>query len=137
MPHHIVTAEEMLLAGMSLLLKEKMIQRRCSRTHLRTFLDHFGVRASTACSIYEDLQTKLDVIHTKEGVKWFLISLYYLKNYPKEHQIESTFGINEKYGSKQCWKWIKLMQTLKDIKIIMPPQHHYLSQVKSSQVKGG
>ena len=120
MPHHIVTTQEMLSAGVTLLLEEKQLKRRCFSTHLKMFLDHFGVRASTACSIYEDLQIKLGVVHNNESIKWFLISLHYMKNYPKEHQLESTFGINKKYGSKQCWYWIKRVQALKTEKIVMP-----------------
>ena len=120
MPHQIVTALEMLSAGLTLLLEEKIIQRRCQNTHLKTFTDHFGVRASTACSVYEDLQVKLAVVHNDESIKWFLLSLYYLKNYPKEHQLDSTFGVNEKYGSQLCWRWIKCIQALKSAKIVMP-----------------
>jgi hypothetical protein len=55
MPHQIVTALEMLSVGLMLLLEEKIIQRRCQNTNLKTFIDYFGVRASTACSVYEDL----------------------------------------------------------------------------------
>jgi hypothetical protein len=120
MAHHIVTAQEMLSAGVTLLLEEKTVNRRCVNSHLKTFLDHFGVRASTACSIYEDLQVKVGVVHNNESIKWFLISLYYLKNYPKEHQLESTFNINEKYGSKKCWQWIKDVQALQHVKVVMP-----------------
>jgi hypothetical protein len=64
MAHHIVTAQEMLSAGVTLLLEEKTVNRRCVNSHLKTFLDHFGVRASTACSIYEDLQVKVGVVTT-------------------------------------------------------------------------
>lgn len=110
----------MLSAGVTLLLEEKTVNRRCVNSHVKTFLDHFGVRASTACSIYEDLQVKVGVVHNNESIKWFLISLYYLKNYPKEHQLESTFNINEKYGSKKCWQWIKDVQALQHVKVVMP-----------------
>ena len=120
MPHHIVTAQEMLVAGVTLLLEEKIIQRRCARSHLKTFINNFGVRASTACSVYEDLQINSVVVHSNVSIKWFLMSLYYLKNYPKEHQLEATFGVNEKYGSEQCWNWIKNVRSLKTTKIVMP-----------------
>jgi hypothetical protein len=69
MPHQIVTALEMLSAELTLLLEEKIIQRRCQSTHLKTFVDHFGVRASTACSVYEDLQVKLAVVQNDESIK--------------------------------------------------------------------
>jgi hypothetical protein len=43
-----------------------------------------------------------------------------LKNYPKKHQLEYTFGINEECGSQLCWRWIKYTQALRSAKIVVP-----------------
>jgi hypothetical protein len=99
-----VTALEMLSARLTLLFGGEDYPQEMSEHPFEDIHRLFGVRASTACSVSEDLQVKLAVVHNDENIKWFLLSLYYLKNYPKEHQLESTFGVNEKYGSEFCWR---------------------------------
>lgn len=53
-------------------------------------------------------------------VRYYLLSLYFLKNYPKESQIEATFDWSQKWARDRYWFWVKKIQTLKSEKIIFP-----------------
>ena len=122
---HIVTATEMLLEGLRLLFDEKVVDRRGATSKIKNFVDNFGMKPTTACYVYEDLQSQYlnsttETLGSKLDMQWFLRAVFYLRNYPKEHQLESTFGLNEKYASRYCWEWIRRIQGLKSLKIKLP-----------------
>lgn len=124
---HIVTAVEMLREGLLLLIEEKVIIRRSINSQMKTFIDNFGMKPTTACMVYEDLQVKHlnsnPTLGSELDLQWFLRSVFYLRNYPKEHQLESIFGLNEKYASRYCWEWISRIQGLASQKIKLPENH--------------
>jgi hypothetical protein len=82
------------------------------------------MKPTTACIVYEDLQMKLMNTTTTLGseldMQWFLRSLFYLRNNQKEHQLESIFGLNEKYASRHCWEMIHHIQGLASQKKKIP-----------------
>ena len=83
---HIVTSDEMLAIGIHLFYTEDRIGRAGQETNVGRFMEKFGVAPVTACSVYEDIQriqARKDL--TDLDLKFFLIALYYLKNYPKYH----------------------------------------------------
>ena len=55
---HIVTVDEMLHVGVTLLYSEQRAKRAKVTTNIERFLESFGVTPQSACNVYEDLQTK-------------------------------------------------------------------------------
>ena len=109
---HVVTAAEMLQAGLELLYTKARIQRvKNHRTNITRFNIKFGVMPATACTIYEDLQ-KTTVVEAKitkpdhKALTQFLISLYFLRKYPTEDVIESTFDFSPRYASRKIWEMV-------------------------------
>ena len=105
-------------AGLSLFFKEERIKRAKKKdvTNSRRFLRKFGVKAPTACQIYEDLQkTSVEesrIVGNDLQLRFFLISLYYLRKYPEEDDLESTFDYSKKYISEQVWKFVEKIRNL-------------------------
>jgi hypothetical protein len=71
-------------------------------TNLSHFLESFGARPSTACTIYEDLQkTNIVAAKIKQSplqLKYFLISLYFTRHYPLKSQMMEPFFKIQKHG---------------------------------------
>jgi DDE superfamily endonuclease len=123
---HIVTVDMMISIGLRLLnYAQERIDRAALKTNVNRFTSHFGVRPSTACTVYEDLQ-KTAIVEarlTKPSpmeLKNFLIGLNYLRKYPKEDELEATFNYSKGWISKKVWKAVKRIQCLAPEKIIWP-----------------
>jgi hypothetical protein len=87
----------MLLVGLELFYKPDRIARVESlSTNIDRFNTKFGVQPVTACMLYEDDLQKTNVDDAridepdKTTLKFFLISLYFLRKYPTEDILEST-----------------------------------------------
>jgi hypothetical protein len=98
------------------------------------------VKAATACQIYEDLQqTTIDesrIIGSELQLRFFLISLYYLRKYPEEDDLESTFDYSKKYISDQVWKFVEKIRGLKKQKIVFPKEHELTDDIWLLSVDG-
>jgi hypothetical protein len=123
--NHIVTSDEMLHFGLSLLrFTDEEIGRVQMKTNKNRFNDHFGVMPKTACKIYDNLQRtpieQAKIVGDELNLKRFLLGLYYLRKYPKESEFESIFKYSKYWGRKICWTMIRKIQALKAEKIVWP-----------------
>lgn len=123
---HIVTAGEMLQEGLKLVYKCARINRvKNNETNISRFNLKFGLHPSTACAVYEDLQ-KTDVVAARidtadeTSLKMFLISLYFMRKYPTEDDLESIFDYSPRYISTKVWEYVNRIQALKAEKIVWP-----------------
>ena len=113
---HVVTLLEMQREG---LLIAHYTEQRYARTKKHyansdRFLECFGVRPATACTIYEDLQTTdIETAKIKGSpleLKYFLLGLYFLAHYPKESQMEPLFDYSRKWARDLVWQTVKRLQ---------------------------
>ena len=115
----------LVMAGFTL----RQIERSKETTNSFRLNSAFGASSAVLCSIYEDLQNS-DMVDTnydppKEmclkpsvaNFKWFLRTMYYLRNYPTEDDMERQFNINIHHGREKIWEMIRRMQLLKFKKI--------------------
>jgi len=130
---HIVTPEDMLKEGLlTVKYDEKQLQRCCDETNQGRFKDSFGVLPATICKIYEDLQNSnaedkstnpprsMRLKGSKNNLKWFLRTIYYLRKYPTENDIERQLTVNKGWASTNIWVIIEKIQYLKFKKITWP-----------------
>ena len=123
---HIVTVQHMLLVGLELFYKPDRIARVVNlSTNIDRFNTKFGVQPVTACMLYEDLQkTNIDDARIDEPdkttLKFFLISLYFLRKYPTEDILESTLDFSPRYISGVAWQYVYRIQAMKAEKIVWP-----------------
>jgi hypothetical protein len=130
---HIVTPEDMLKEGLlTVKYDEKQLQRCCDETNQGRFKDSFGVLPATICKIYEDLQNSnaedkstnpprsMRLKGSKNNLKWFLRTIYYLRKYPTENDIERQLTVNKGWASTNIWEVIEKIQYLKFNKITWP-----------------
>lgn len=118
---HIVTVDEMLIAGLILRFTQERIDRAKKATNIKRFAEKFGVMPLTACRVYQDLQRdKFLENATEVDLRFFLIALNYLATYPKMHDVESNFDYSRGYISEIIWKNVQLIQSLKSSKIVFP-----------------
>jgi hypothetical protein len=120
---HIVTVGEMLDAGVKLCYTEARAKRAKRETNTERFFESFGVMAKTACSIYEDLQTtsvasaRVNNANSSE-LSYFLIGLYFLRNYPTREDLERAFDFSKGWIAAKCWEWVDRFAALKAEKIV-------------------
>jgi DDE superfamily endonuclease len=123
---HIVTVQQILQTGLELLFSEERIARvKNAATNIDRFNTKFGMQPISACMLYEDLQkTTVDEARIDSpddtSLKFFLISLHYLRKYPTEDVLESTFDISPRYISTKVWQFVKRIQAMKAVKIVWP-----------------
>ena len=116
---HIVTAEEMLLKGLRMLYSEGRVKRAKGKTNEERFCDSYGVHTHTACDTYEMLQTSSNSDARIENagpleLQFFLIALYFLRNYPTRGQLEQKFDYSKGYVAAKCWEWVRRIAALRD-----------------------
>jgi hypothetical protein len=96
--HIAVTVQQILLVGLELFYKPDQIARvENLSTNIHRFNAKFGVQPVTACMLYEeDLQktnvddARIDKPHDDITLKFFLMSLYFLRKYPTEDSPSRT-----------------------------------------------
>lgn len=139
---HIVTEATMTKTGLSLFYKEVRIKRAKKKdvTNSKRFLRKFGVKPVTACQIYEDMQQttieKARVVGNEKQLKFFLMALYYLRKYPEEDDLESTFDYSKKYIADKCWRFVGKIQALKEEKIVFPKDEELNNDIWLMSVDG-
>lgn len=95
--HHVVTAHQILEFGLMLLHSGKRIQRaKKGETNNVRFNLKYGLKPMSAATLYEDMQvTDIDSARIEKAdaktLKFFLITLYFLRKHPVMDVIESTF----------------------------------------------
>ena len=129
--HHFVMEEEMLQRGLELLgyTNRQIGGNEKVKSNRKRFKSAFGASATTLCTIYEDLQTSQIVLDDGFAIqidgndttlKWFLISLHFLKKYPTDRDKEYIFNVSERYSRDMIWRMLKKIRGLKADKITWP-----------------
>jgi DDE superfamily endonuclease len=125
---HIVTVQQILQAGLDLFYTTERIARvKNDATNIDRFNKKFGIQPVTACMVYEDLQkTAVDEarIDAPDGktLKYYLISLYFLRKYPTEDIMESSLDFSPRYISRKVWEYVGRLQAMKAVKIVWPDE---------------
>lgn len=122
---HIVTVKKMTRAGLKLFYTEERVARvKTEEKNSDRFRMKYGVMPVTACTLYEDMQkTNLEQVNFKAGersLKFFLISLYFLRHYPNYNELESTFDLNQGHLASKIWIWISRFKAMKEEAVIFP-----------------
>jgi len=130
--YDILTAEEILLAGLQIMYTAKRIygvkgDPLGSTTNAQRFKDHYGASHVVIEIIWTDLQ----MTNVPEGltpprnhsIHSFLESLHFLYRYKREAEREGTFDKSRKTLRKQCWHYLQRIQSLKTAKIACPQFH--------------
>jgi hypothetical protein len=86
------------------------------------------------CTIYEDLKTStaedtntnpprsMRLKGSKTNLKWFLRTVYYLRKYPTEDDIDRVLKMNKGWARTNIWDLIEMIQYLKFKKITWPDE---------------
>ena len=103
--HHFVLALEKLKRGLKTVgYSDDQICKREAKTNRNHFNHAFGASPMTLCTIYKDLQTTSIVVDNElvvqiagnySTLKWFLISLHFMRKYPTSHDEECVFNVSE------------------------------------------
>jgi len=84
------------------------------------------------CQIYEDLQisdgedmttdppTSMRLEGSEKNLVWFLRSVYYLRKYPTQDDLERELAVNKGWASTKIWKVMVKIQYLKHKKVAWP-----------------
>lgn len=121
----VYTSKEVLQIGLRLVkFSVKRIKRAKRVRNIRRFEQQYGVSPEIAVALFHDLQTTVFedalVIQKDADIRYYLLTLYFLKNYPKEYQIEAQFDWSPKWARDHYWFWAKKIQAMKSEKIIFP-----------------
>ena len=84
----------------------------------------FGTGSETCAFIFRDLQTTGIIPNAsikQVNAANFLVSMYWLKNYPKEVELSGLFSKTEKTIRKWCWAYAESIQELKERKVNKHP----------------
>jgi hypothetical protein len=121
---HIITSKKMMKYGLEFLYTVDRVARGKASTNLVRFRKNFGINPATACDVYEDMQ-KTDVQAARvEGcelnLKFFLITLYFLRKYPDGNTLEAVFDYSPGYIAAKIWDMVCKIHALKEEKITFP-----------------
>jgi hypothetical protein len=120
----VLTADEILAKGLELQGFERTTrQSKASHSlNVSRFKSFYGSHPIVYAQLWEDLQTtaipeaRVDARTTT--IDYFLMSLYFLKCYPKESKLAGDFKIGEKTARTWIWDFfIKKIQALKGEKV--------------------
>lgn len=122
---HILTADEVLQSGLTLLYTLQRIERtKSSQTNLERFKSQFGATPSLVCSLYEDMQqtdiAEAKVDGDKKSLKYLLITLHFLYKYPKYDDLEAKFDYSPGYIARKIWEMVGKIRAMKHEVIIFP-----------------
>jgi hypothetical protein len=120
----IYTADEILEKGLKIVgfpLRRQQVNRM---TQIERFVGHFGSKPVVYAEIWEALQTTAieDArIDDKDlHIKYFFMTLAFLKSYLTESQLSGTYRIDEKTARTWVRFYIKKIQALKPSKVSVP-----------------
>ena len=83
-------------------------------TNVDRFKSHYGIPPKTALAVYEGLRGK----HTFVELKYFLMTLNWIKLYKTETQLSGPWGYCEDHVRAKCKEYAKMIQSLKEDKIV-------------------
>jgi hypothetical protein len=119
----IYTADEILSIGLTLMGFPHERQESVSRDkNLDRFRSHYGSNPVVYAQIWEDLQltdiedARIDA-PTAKSLKYFLMSINFLKCYPVRNVQEGDFGISDRTAREKSWLFLKKIQALKAEKV--------------------
>ena len=121
----VYTEGEVLRCGLRLAkFTSQRIKRAKKMTNCTRFAELFGVSATIATQVFHDLQTTVfddaRLERIEADLEFYLMTLYFLKNYPKESQIEALFDYSRKWARSMIWFYAKKIQALKQERIVWP-----------------
>lgn len=127
----IITAEEILMAGLRLIFTEERIMRvkngdpATSEQNKKRFKAHFGASCYVIAALWEALQTTSNIPidqepNAKLSLSLLLQTLHFLYRYPTEVEREGFFDVSPKTLRKWSWYYAKRIQALKAEKITFP-----------------
>jgi len=124
---NILTEVEMLVEGLKLLgwTEEKLNRPKEKRTNVDRFRGHYGADPHVVAQIWEDLQTtsveaaRIDV-KSRRKIKYFFMTLHFLKRYGTEVERETTWQISENTLRLHCWYFVDKIRALMAEKIGWP-----------------
>lgn len=109
-------------------LTEKQINRSSLKRNIQRFTDHYGANHIVCAQIWEELQTTTIIearVHPDHlCLKYFLMSMHALRNYPTESQREKEWNISPKTGRQWVWFYLEKIQALKAQKITWPVDNY-------------
>ena len=130
---HVVTVDEMFHIGLMVGgYTEKQVKRCGKKTNQYWFKITYGVSPKTMCTMYEDIQTSdaqdktknpprlMRLKGSKTNLKWFLRTVYYMRNYPTEEQMVRSLDVNQGWARDRIWDIMEMIQHLKYKKITWP-----------------
>jgi hypothetical protein len=122
----IFTTDEILAAGLELFKFDGARQRSvCRKQNIDRFKTLYGSLPCVCAQIWDDLQSthiQEARIHVTKpaAIKYFFMTLHFLKAYPKAAVLAGTFRVSERTVGPYLWSYIAKMQALKEEKVFLP-----------------
>lgn len=137
----ILTADEMLEIGLKIVqFTALQVQRVKHAKNVSRFVTFYGSSPYICATIWESLQTTTleDARIPPEmlSVKYFLMAMNHLKQYPTEQDRAARFHVSEKWGRMKCWYYIEKIAALKAEKIYWPDDLMHDSEIWCMSVDG-
>ena len=92
---------------------------QASNQQRRRFQANYGIPPHACLAVYHDLQTEDlgEAAIPKLTLKYFFLSLAWLKRYPTEHILAGNFSISEDTVERNIWIYCRAFQALKRKKV--------------------
>lgn len=115
-----IAANDMLLVGLDCIgFPPERAANHNATTNMNHFTSAFGVEPHIATIVFNEIQVRDIGEHAiyKPKVRYFLLTLYWLKRYPIEQISAGIFGYHEDTVRKWVWKFSRAIQALKPYKV--------------------
>jgi hypothetical protein len=121
----VVTPSAMMMMGLVLVnYRENRIRRAKPSVNVRRFVSHYSALPMVLAILYSDLQTtsitNARITGKNVSVRYFLIAMHTLKQYPTEDECQAISDISHKHGHDAVWYYLEKIQSLKAAKIVWP-----------------
>jgi len=126
MADFVVTPNEVLERGLALVGFSNQRQQNVRREkNIGRFCTHFGAKPNVYAAMWLDLHvTEVDGARIVPGdgitMERFLMTVHFLKCYPKEHESEAIFQLSDRTIRKYTWLILEKIQALMETKIVWP-----------------
>ena len=136
----ILTEDEMLKQGLFALgWEDHQLQRNQPTTLNDKFRGHYGAKPHVIAQLWEDLLTtdvrKARVVPGKNSLRYFFVTLHFLKRYQTEVERNTTWKISENTLREWTWCYVKKIGYLLESKVRWP-QDNYGDQIWIMSVDG-
>lgn len=109
------TEQEILKIGLAHLGFTKTRQNVVLTTNMQRFRACYGTSPKACLEIFVDLQ--IQDVFAKPDIDMLLMTLKWLKCYPKEGEMAGLFHKNERTVRIHCWKYAAGLQELRSTKV--------------------